>query len=127
MKRELRDEWVRRLRSGQYKQGRSRFRSTDDTFCCLGVLADVLVDEGLGTWGDRRLGRVPFVATGNSEPNSWSECIGTYTPALAQQIGLVGRTYQTGVQRTLTDLNDSVQASFDEIANVIEREVVVDD
>ena len=41
MKRAIRDEWVRRLRSGEYKQGRGGLRSQSDEFCCLGVLCDM--------------------------------------------------------------------------------------
>lgn len=38
---ELKLKWVEALRSGKYKQGKQRFKSADDTYCCLGVLADV--------------------------------------------------------------------------------------
>ena len=41
MDKELKAKWVAALRSGKYKQGQGRLRSVDDTFCCLGVLADV--------------------------------------------------------------------------------------
>jgi len=34
-------EWVKALRSGEYKQGQSYLRSRDGKFCCLGVLCDL--------------------------------------------------------------------------------------
>lgn len=35
-------EWVEALRSGNYKQGRYLLHNTvDNTYCCLGVLADI--------------------------------------------------------------------------------------
>jgi len=34
-------EWVKALRSGEYKQGQSYLRSRDSKFCCLGVLCDL--------------------------------------------------------------------------------------
>ena len=55
---ELRDKWVAALRSGKYKQGQINLRSSDDRFCCLGVLADVINPEnwsqldGPAVWGD---------------------------------------------------------------------------
>ncbi len=37
---ELKAKWVEALRSGKYRQGREQLRD-HDTYCCLGVLADV--------------------------------------------------------------------------------------
>jgi hypothetical protein len=39
---ELKAKWVEALRSGSYKQGKGRLRTTDNTFCCLGVLCDII-------------------------------------------------------------------------------------
>lgn len=44
---EFAQRWVAALRSGRYKQGRSRLRKKDDTFCCLGVACDLLIQDGL--------------------------------------------------------------------------------
>lgn len=44
MKKELKEEWVKALRSGKYKQGREMLRKNvngEDYYCCLGVLADI--------------------------------------------------------------------------------------
>lgn len=44
MKASLKKKWVAALRSGKYKQGKGALRikgEKRDTFCCLGVLADV--------------------------------------------------------------------------------------
>lgn len=43
---EIMREWVRRLRSGGYRQGRNRLRLNDE-FCCLGVLCDLAVDRNV--------------------------------------------------------------------------------
>ena len=42
MKQDVKEKWVAALRSNKYKQGRSRLRNSDDTYCCLGVLCDVV-------------------------------------------------------------------------------------
>jgi hypothetical protein len=46
MDQEIKKRWVEALRSGKYRQGRERLRSTDNDFCCLGVLCDVIDPDG---------------------------------------------------------------------------------
>jgi len=41
MNKEIKDKWVKALRSGEYKQGRV-YLQRDNRFCCLGVLCKVL-------------------------------------------------------------------------------------
>lgn len=48
---EVMREWVSRLRSGEYKQGMGKLSFTDPgrntrRHCCLGVLADIAVEQG---------------------------------------------------------------------------------
>jgi len=53
MNKELKEKWLKALRSGEYKQGNMRLRRNDeqgDLYCCLGVYADCLVKEGIGSW-----------------------------------------------------------------------------
>lgn len=38
---EIKAKWIKKLRSGQYEQGRGRLVN-DDKHCCLGVLCNVL-------------------------------------------------------------------------------------
>jgi hypothetical protein len=38
-------KWVSALRSGKYQQGKGVLRSSDNTYCCLGVLCDILNPE----------------------------------------------------------------------------------
>ena len=49
MKPEIKQRWVAALRSGHYKQGPSALRR-DDRFCCLGVLCDLAVQDGVANW-----------------------------------------------------------------------------
>ena len=39
-------KWVEALRSGKYKRGEGKLRE-GDYFCCLGVLTDIAVQEGV--------------------------------------------------------------------------------
>ena len=41
MKKDVMEQWVKALRSGDYKQGQGRLRSLTNKFCCLGVLCDI--------------------------------------------------------------------------------------
>ena len=41
MTKEQATKWVKALRSGKYKQGKSFLYSPNDTYCCLGVLAKI--------------------------------------------------------------------------------------
>jgi hypothetical protein len=42
---QIRNQWVAALRSGEYKQGKHLLRSTGDRYCCFGVLCEVLGQE----------------------------------------------------------------------------------
>lgn len=49
MKKAIKKRWVEALRSGEYEQGRMKLRNKgteSDTFCCLGVLCDLAVQDG---------------------------------------------------------------------------------
>lgn len=41
MKKEIAEQWIAALRSGDYKQGRQQLRSKNNEFCCLGVLCNL--------------------------------------------------------------------------------------
>jgi hypothetical protein len=47
VKRQVRDKWVAALRSGAYRQGRGLLRSSTDEYCCLGVLCELAVADGI--------------------------------------------------------------------------------
>ena len=46
MNKEVKKKWVDALRSGEYAQGRSSLRDHDE-YCCLGVLCELAVKEGV--------------------------------------------------------------------------------
>ena len=52
MKKEIADEWVKALRSGEYVQGQNMLKYEDpDTdemhHCCLGVLCEIAIENGV--------------------------------------------------------------------------------
>ena len=46
MNQDIKKIWVDELRSGKYKQGRTRLKQ-GDKFCCLGVLCEIAKEFGL--------------------------------------------------------------------------------
>lgn len=44
---EIKTKWTTRLRSKQDVQGREYLRSADNKLCCLGVLCEIAVEEGV--------------------------------------------------------------------------------
>jgi hypothetical protein len=49
---ELKAKWVEALRSGKYEQGEGFLRAHDETYCCLGVLYDVLAPDAQWEHGE---------------------------------------------------------------------------
>lgn len=98
---EIKEKWLKALRSDEYEQGTTFLRSIDGSrFCCLGVLCDI-IDSSL-----------------------WREQYGTYLYDGA--LCILPETLRCGVkidpneQKTLTRMNDG-GASFTEIADYIEE------
>lgn len=44
---EVKAKWLAALRSGKYAQGAGKLRTVNNEYCCLGVLCDVAVKEGV--------------------------------------------------------------------------------
>lgn len=50
MKEEIKEKWVAALRSGDYQQGTGYLHRTDggqDQYCCLGVLCELAIADGI--------------------------------------------------------------------------------
>lgn len=97
----LKTKWLEALRSGKYEQGRCLLRSSDDKFCCLGVLCDVADVQ----WSP---GAGKFYAMGG-------ELKAAYLPdSFKESFGI-----NDSEERILTQSNDD-GSSFADIANYIE-------
>lgn len=107
MKADLKAKWVEALRSGEYKQTQGRLRDSD-SFCCLGVLCDLVQPKG---W--KRLG--------GSESGYWQ-----HGDAYAVLPLNIERSTKLTVEEggMLALLNDSGK-SFREIAKVIQKKIPV--
>jgi hypothetical protein len=48
---EVKQKWIEALKSGEYKKGDGTLKTSDNEYCCLGVLCDVFHKEtGRGEW-----------------------------------------------------------------------------
>lgn len=130
---EVAKKWVEALRSGDYLQTQDALQHTKDTdenpagFCCLGVLCDVAVKEGLdikvvplnggqvlyGSDEDARLGELP---------RSVMEWAGlTSSDPIVEVPNLNGDDRVDN--ESLSALNDTYYFTFDQIADVITKAV----
>lgn len=120
--------WVDALRSGDYQQGRDQLRF-GDTYCCLGVACDVAMKNGVPVRWDA-LGNVREVGDDPDYGLGWS---GAMHPLVSRWIGVTEHPgFQSGDIKVsmgrpdvdelyfLAELNDVLEMTFEEIADVIE-------
>lgn len=112
MRKQLKEKWVKALRSGEFKQGKDYLCAEQDdgthAFCCLGVLACVM-----GKKPERLISKSHLNEVRMAKPSglgSWgSGCYDNEDP----------ETHYT-TQRKLAAMNDNGD-SFKQIANWISR------
>lgn len=109
-------KWVAALRSGDYKQGKGVLHSvTRDTWCCLGVAADLFCKENPGEV-------VRSETAGLEVFQRYS--VTSLPPVIQDWLGLAGALGDYAGRRALAFDNDSPTASltFEQIADLIESE-----
>lgn len=111
MEKALKGKWIEALRSGKYKQGRGVLRSSDDRFCCLGVLCDI---SGYGEWGKSDGAKYYY------ERERQSEAI--ILPIFMEHFANI----EGEDQDVLTGMNDDDKLSFNKIADWIETNIKED-
>jgi hypothetical protein len=102
MNSEVKQKWLEALRSGKYKQGRRQLRK-GDSFCCLGVLCDVVDNSKWEASGYDK--SFYYEGCGGTLPDDISKSI----PSLREKLTL------------LMGMNDYYKNSFEEIADYIEE------
>ena len=96
-------KWIKALESGDYEQGRSKLRRPKEgSYCCLGVLADT-VDPTL--WDE-----------GN---DAWAGQGGIANEGELKRRGII---LKTDKQKFFYRLNDTMNYSFSQIAQVIREQ-----
>ena len=113
-------KWINALRSGRYPQGQMALNTDNSAFCCLGVLCEVAIDNGVDIMKNRNLTEGVYIAY---EDN-------TIIPPRSVETWLCGRELNNNEHIDLGHLFDEFIAmndrgdSFREIANKIEAEIV---
>jgi len=125
MDNEIKAEWTRRLKSGDYVQGKGTLKK-DGQHCCLGVLAEVMCDRGEAT-------QKPYVSLSSKEAqpvefglvDSERTGISILPIDFRERVGL-----SEGQQEILMEMNDGHpdadfedSRSFTEIADWIEENI----
>jgi hypothetical protein len=112
---EIKAMWVSALRSGNYKQGHGSLRNTDNEYCCLGVLCDLMPNAD-GKWYivEEHYGSI-YEFAGMSELLPESVMVWANLDSPNPKINL-GR----GEYVELSVLNDMRRYTFEAIAIVIE-------
>lgn len=117
MNKEIKQQWLAALRSGEYEQGQEQLRSMDDKFCCLGVLCDLHAKATGNTWTEQE-----------EDYNFSYEDFPEVLPSVVQEwAGLPANTgaalYATEAGfRELTALNDGGY-TFEQLATLIEKQL----
>lgn len=109
MKLEIKEKWLGALRSGEYNQGKGALR-INDSFCCLGVLADIYSKDTGAKWKSNGAGQMTIESDNGILPTCIMLWAGLKYPNPQTQKG------------SLANLNDWGKP-FIEIADVIEKEL----
>lgn len=125
------NKWIPALLSGEYKQGRSRLRGTDDTYCCLGVACDIVIKEGLVPdikWTNETF-MFSYVA-GTEDDIAEGEAQESYLPEeVAQYIGINGSGSFEKVVNEISDQLDNIETyanNFHSMIYLIDQEQAID-
>ena len=107
-------KWVAALRSGQYKQGTYALRKKDDTYCCLGVLCDIVKKDLNLDWVE-----------GKSYPKIYSieGMEGMLPKKIVEYVDLATcdpSLFYGGLLSNITHLNDNFKLTFPQLADCIE-------
>lgn len=111
-------KWVKALRSGKYKQGQDALQS-EKGYCCLGVACEIFIPKS-----KQNLDAEGYLAGyyPHNQPNvpkwlsSIDETIINDTMAATNEIS----GYERYTRRFISVLNDSLNYTFDEIADCLE-------
>ncbi len=123
MNKRIKTKWLKALRSGNYKQGKSVLHSAgkrdgNHKYCCLGVLCDLYLKENKQKWTefpDDRLGKVFSVS-------KTSDDTAVLSGKVKRWAGLKESNPTVLDYHSLAGINDDGY-SFKQIADIIEEEL----
>jgi hypothetical protein len=115
MDKDFKEKWIEALRGDEYAQGRCALNE-DNNFCCLGVLADIYINEIGGEWKISSFSglKTPIFIINGEKVESFH--VGNLSEELRVELDLSQKQIST-----LIELNDYKKCSFEEIADYIEK------
>jgi len=114
MNKEIKEKWVKALRSGEYKQGCDYLKQEGLVYryCCIGVLVDIGLE---GEWREvLSSGKYKFYPAGENKDGT------TFYEFINGQKYLDKLSITMGQQKALADMNDN-GTPFCQIADWIEK------
>lgn len=113
---EIKKRWLEALRSGKFKQGRGQLRDSRDQLCCLGVLCELAVQDGVIPEAQLDEGFYKYMSEGLAHY--------LYPPqSVADWAGLPQTNPRAvSTNQALSVLNDGRHYTFAHIADIIEKE-----
>lgn len=118
---EIKAEWVKRLRSGGYRQTQGLLRNSEG-YCCLGVLGEVAVEKGVAYWSNPyKKSCWQLVDIGQNSNNRDETVLPLEVWKWAGLTDEAGALPGHAPASCLTECNDEKMMTFDEIANIIEE------
>jgi hypothetical protein len=117
---EVKQKWVKALRSGQYKKGTGSLRTgsihQDGEYCCLGVLCDIYAKEQTIGWNyNSILNSTEYLPSKVAE---WA-WLDSYDPTIKVSIP----ENQEEAIFSLSSINDLHDYNFNKIADLIEQKL----
>lgn len=124
MNKDVKEKWVRALRSGEYEQtGGALAKPTDlggINYCCLGVLCELAVAEGVVTRHmTNPISRMAYINYGNRRETQ------ELPDEVIEWAGLIGRdpSIQDGDEPSSLAFANDGGMNFDQIADLIEEQL----
>jgi hypothetical protein len=115
MNKEIKEKWIAALRSGEYTQAKEVLKN-ESGFCCLGVLCDLYSKEKNIPWKPGGIGL------------SIEDCYFSLPAKVIEWAGFKNKkpipivTLPDGRFEGLSELNDTFNFSFNQIADLIEQQ-----
>lgn len=116
MKKSVMKRWVRALRSGEFKQGFDALENSKGENCCLGVLCNLALIEGVCDY-DGADDETDTDATFDNKSGTLPESVQEWAGIKSGD----GEIPSIRKWRYLTAMNDNARFSFNQIANIIEK------
>jgi hypothetical protein len=116
----VKELWVKALRSGEYRQGHGYLHNEDGEMCCLGVLCDVAVKQGIIPAPELTASYDVYAYDDNEDIHYLPESVRTWAGLDNMRPDIPWENGENG-RRGLDSINDEGIHDFNGIASLIEK------